>query len=170
MFLKIIKNVGIWGYVAFCILALLFIFGESTNDPGDSNPYLVIAMCAVSAVVLLLLTFKKVRYLQPMFIALSIIAIAMSFATTFFPDWWGSFRNTNGPVLGVAILILSLALAIWARQESRIAGFLMVLITLAPLIAEMILIREIHLGGSTGALSVPGVIAGFLILLGSGTR
>jgi len=110
---------------------------------------------------------KNVSFLRPMFFVLSLIAVLVSIGTTLFSDWWGDFRNTNGPVLGVAILILSFVKAFWARKESRTAGMLIVLITLAPLVAEVILVGEIHLGGSTGALSLPGIIAGALITLGS---
>lgn len=167
MFLKIVKNIGIWAYIIFCVLAMLFVFGESTDSAGDSNPYLILAVGVLSGAALLFLVLKNVSFLRPMFFLLSLIAIFVSLGTTLFSDWWGDFRNTNGPVLGVAILILSFVMAFWARKEARTAGILIVLITLAPLIAEVILVGEIHLGGSTGALSVPGIIAGTLMTVGS---
>lgn len=146
---------------------MLFIFGEVTDTPGDTNPFLVVVGCLVAIAALLYLVFRNVQFLRPLFIGLSSVSVVLSLSTLLFSGWWENFRNSAGPALAVATLILSFALAFWARREPRTAGLLIVLVTLAPLIVETIIVGEIHLGGSTGALSLPGIIAGTLITLGS---
>jgi hypothetical protein len=116
---------------------------------------------------LLFLVVKNVSFLRPMFIALSSLIVMLAIGTTLFSNWWGDFRNSNGPVLGVATVILAFAMAVWARREPRTAGLLILLVSCAPLAGEAILMHSIHWGGSTVALSLPGVIAGGLITIGS---
>ena len=34
---KVLRALGIWGYIAFGVFALLFVLGETLDDPGTSN-------------------------------------------------------------------------------------------------------------------------------------
>jgi hypothetical protein len=89
----------------------------------------------------------------------------VNLTTLFTSEWWDEFRNSNGPVIGVMSLVVSLALALWARVQTRLAALLIISILITPLLTEAIQFGRFHWGGSTAALSVPGILAGLLILL-----
>ncbi|MEN9923231.1 MAG: hypothetical protein RIS09_745, partial [Actinomycetota bacterium] len=153
--LKLIKDIGIWGYIMFGVVGILFVIGETFETPGTTNPWIVLTLCVVPLLVMLFLVFKRVVFLQGMFIAFSAVLVLLGFATTGFPDWWLEFRDTNGPVLGVATLVLSFVMAFWARQEPKLAGLLILFVTAVPFVTGAITEGGIHLGGSTAALTLP---------------
>jgi len=162
---RLLKNIGIWGYLIFGVVALLFIFGESLETPGELSAYLVIALTLLPLALMFVLIVKEVSYLKVMFIVLSIILVLLNLTTLFTTDWWNDSLNTNGPVIGIVSLVVSFALALWARVETRLASLLIILIMITPLLTEAIQFGRFHFGGSTSALSVPGILAGLLILL-----
>jgi hypothetical protein len=165
MFRKVIRDIGIWGYIAFGALALLFVIGEILDDPGGSQAVLFVVACVVPLALLVFLVIKRVAFIKPLMVTLSGVATLFGMLSAIIPRQWETFRFTNGPILGIAVLVITIAMAWWARYEARLAGLLMMAITLLPLIAESIGQGRVHIGGSSFALMFPGALAGLLIAL-----
>jgi hypothetical protein len=164
---KVLRALGIWGYIAFGVFALLFVLGETLDDPGTSNGVALIAMWMVPLAVLMVLVQLRVSYLRTVMLALSGLALVASVVIAVLPRGWLDFKFTNGPVIGIATLALTFAMAWWAHYEQRLAGMLIVLVSGVPLVAEMIAQGFVHWGGSTVALQFPGVLAGAMIWFSS---
>ena len=165
MFKKVLRNIGIWGYVAFGVLALLFVFGEILDDPGETQAVVFVTACIVPLAILMFLVFTKWIFIKPLMITLAVVSTLFGVVSAIIPRQWETFRFTNGPILGVAVLIITFTMALWARYETQLAGILMMVMTLTPLIAESIGQGRVHIGGSSFALMFPGALAGALILL-----
>jgi hypothetical protein len=151
MFRKILKNVGIYGYLVF-----------------DNNFWVVIGLVLgwtvpmAVLVYMLLRGYESVRYI---IVASTIVMLLCNVASGIWSDQWRAWEFTNGPVLGIAAFVITVAAAVWARTAPVPAGIVMILLGSVPVIVEALAMGFIHLGGSTGALSVPGVLAGTLIVL-----
>ena len=165
MFKKVLRNIGIWGYIAFGVLALLFVFGEILDDPGETQAVVFVAACLLPLAVLIYLVMVNVSFIKPLMVSLAVASTLFGVVSAIIPRQWETFRFTNGPILGIAVLIVTFAMALWARNEAQLAGLLMVVMTLTPLIAESIGQGRVHIGGSSFALMFPGALAGALILL-----
>jgi hypothetical protein len=165
MFRKVIRDIGIWGYIAFGALALLFVIGEILDDPGGSQAALFVIAFVVPLALLVFLVLKKVTFIKPLMLIITGATTLFGVVTAIMPRQWESYRFTNGPVLAIAVLVITIAMALWARYEARLAGLLMMAITLLPLIAESLGQGRVHIGGSSFALMFPGALAGLLITL-----
>jgi len=167
MFGKIAIKIGIWGYLAFAVLGLLFVSGYAFEDLPLAEVIANTAAWVLPMALGLWLVHSRYRHLKSLMIGLAAVVALISVGMTAFPRQWLSFRFTEGPVVVVAVLALAVVLAWWARHEPRIAGLLMLFIGLVPLIAESIAQGFVAWGGSSVAGLVPVTIAGALILLGS---
>ncbi len=167
MFKKVLRALGIWGYIAFGVLALLFVFGETMEDPGTSNTALLTAAWFIPLALLLTIVMLDVPHLKHIMVGLAGVLLLASVLMAANPRGWFEFKFTNGPVIGIATLVFTFVLAWYARREQGLAGILMFVLGFVPLLVESIAQGHIAWGGSSVALQFPGTIAGLMIWISS---
>ena len=163
MFKKVLRALGIWGYIAFGVLALLFVFGETLDNPGTSNAAVLTAAWFVPMALLLILVYFNVPYLKLVILVLSGLLLLASVLIAVNPRGWFEFKFTNGPVIGIATLAFTFALAWYALRNQMLAGMLMFVLGFVPLAVEAIAQGHIVWGGSSVALQLPATLAGVMI-------
>jgi uncharacterized membrane protein len=170
MFKKVLRALGIWGYIAFGVLALLFVLGETIDDPGTSNGPVLVASWLIPLAILMTLVLFKVPCLKQTMFGLAAVLLLASVWIAIDPHGWLDFKFTNGPVIGIATLVFTFVLAWYARSQQMLAGILMIVVSAVPLVVEAIAQGFVHWGGSSVALQFPGVLAGILIWASSSER
>jgi hypothetical protein len=161
----VVRNFSIWGYLVYSVLVSLFLIGETFDDPGGWDAVLLNLQWIVPLIALLIIAYINPRFARPLFIALSSVIVGMAFTQMIWTKEWQELKFQRGPVIGIATMVLCIALTIWARHKSSIAGFLMVISAGFPILAEALMIGTLRLGGSTAALTLPAVFVGILLMI-----
>ena len=158
------QKIAIGGYLAYGLLAGLFIVGETLDDPGGSQAVWLIASWLIPLVIGVVFAWRNPASTKFVFLGLTVLVVVVSFSQIFAKTQWRNWESDNGPILGIATLVVCICLAVWARKNANAAGLLMLVCGLAPIVAEVIEMRMLRFGGSTAALSLPAVMAGLALL------
>lgn len=161
--------------VLFGLLGGLFIAGYAFEDPGGWTAVLMTAGWVLPMLALVVYALVRKQAAGPVFVAVTVFvglgSVLDSLVTVVPRDDWG-------PVLGITVFALGVALAFLGLYRTRLAGLLMVALALVQLLATA-LVHVVHgelfsdegpglialLGGSSGAVVLPLLVIGVLFLM-----
>lgn len=133
----------------------LFIAAEILSDPGGVTGLLWVAAWLVPMAVLILLTLFApgvARVVLMVLVGMFVIAII---ATIIFANAWNDFENTHGPVSLVVAVALATPLVLLGRARPYVAGLLLVITVVVPIIAAMIAFLGVRtIGGGIAMITV----------------
>jgi hypothetical protein len=165
-------------YAAFAVMALfgllgaMFVAGEAFDDPGGWAAIAMTASWLVPLVALCVFAVLRPESAGPVLVAVTALVVGFTLADSAFgiiprDDW--------GPVAAIAVFALGVALAFLGLRRAMLAGVLMVVAGLAQFAAALLVIAvrttgegpgpRGMLGGSSGVVIVPILVAGFLFVL-----
>ena len=165
MFNKILKNVGIYGYLGFAVLAGLFIFGEISLDTEFRVVALIALGFTAALAVMMFLVLTRSPYAKLLIYSGAALIVLESIGSVVWAREWREWTSFNGPILPITAFVVSMVAAVWAFKQPKPASVVMMVVSGAPLVASVLQLGRMHLGGSTFALSIPGVIAGIMIFM-----
>ncbi|QNN51435.1 hypothetical protein [Nocardioides mesophilus] len=175
MLANVSRTAAVTFLLVFAVLGLAFFLGETAAEPGDIPAPIVAALVLVPTLGLSLAVLWRLSWAEP---ALTFAAVAVAlFALA--DGLFDLVPRDTGPVHAATALTLVAPLALLGRRDPRTAGQLLVLVGLAPVVA--LTARSLtggagaggSLGGSSGAVALPMVLGGLVLLLsaqGSGGR
>jgi len=147
----------------FAVLGGAFIVGSVMDDPGGLVAIGLIALWLVPMAGLCALAWRAPALAARVLSCLAALVVAGAIWFALDPHAWRTFENGHGPVrtIGVFALMLPLALLGWRRPE--IAGTLLLVVGVVPVVVAAVTER----GGmpSTMAVAVPATLDGLLFLL-----
>lgn len=159
------RKVAFYVLNGFAVLATLFIAGYAFEDPGGWQALGGMAAWIVPMIVLGLLAWRFPEEMHAPLLVLSLISIVVSWSQAVWFQNWRDFLNTAGPVLSIGTFALVYALNVYARYHDELfAGSLMVVVAISPILSQFVG-TGFHagiLGGSTGAMLMPGVLIGVI--------
>lgn len=161
----LLLKMAIGGYLAFGVLAGLFIIGESFDDPGGRQAIWMMISWLIPLVIGVIVAVRNPPIATFVFIGLTAGIVVSAISQLIAKTQWRSWESENGPILAIATLVVCISLAVWARKNPMLAGSLMLVCGFTPLLTEVIEMGRLHLGGSTGAMSAPTIVAGALMVL-----
>lgn len=170
-------------YVAFALMALfglvggLFVIGETFTDPGGWTAVWLTALWLLPLAALALFALLRPQQAGPVLVVATGLVLAFAVADSLLRiiprDEWG-------PVTAVSVFSVGVALAFLGLHRARLAGLLMVVAALTQF-AAIALGFVVHgggdgpgpgamLGGSSGVMVTPLLLAGALFLLADGSE
>jgi hypothetical protein len=158
-----LRRAGLVFACLFSVLAWFFIAGEAMSDPGGlKGAVLVVSWSAPLAALGALAWYRPARGTT----VLGDLTLALVVASVWFaadPQGWRSFENGHGPVRAIGLFVLMLPLALLGWRRPHVAGWMLLLVGLLP----MILASTARSAGvsSMTAIAVPATIDGILYLL-----
>lgn len=150
---------------AFVAVAMLFLIGETASDPGGWKAVGLITAWLVPLVGLSLLAFYRPS------IAVSVLAVAtlvpVAFGAWAMVDYagWRGWQDQVGPVSLVLVMVVGAASAVLGRSRPNAAGWLMVVVSVVPVLLAMLGSgSEWGFAASTGLMSASVLTCGLLYL------
>jgi len=150
----------------FGLFAWFFIAGEAMSDPGGLRGAGLVALWTVPwAALAVFAWFRPERATVVLaFLTAAVVVLAVWFALD--PGGWRSFENGHGPVRAIGVFVLMLPLALLAWRRPRIAGWMLLIVGLVPVLAASVAGGAGRAGlSSTLAVGAPAAIDGILYLL-----
>ena len=162
---KGLRRVGLGFACLFGCFAWLFIAGEAMSDPGGLVGVRLVALWTVPLGGLVVFAWYRPGPATAVleFLTAAVVVLAVWFALD--PGGWRSFENGHGPVRAIGVFVLMLPLALLGWRRPRIAGWMLVIVGLVPVLAV-----SVAGGGginSTMAVGTPAAIDGIIYLLSS---
>lgn len=129
----------------------VFVVGETLADPGGWVALGMLSAWLVPTALLSLLAWHRPALARPVLLGLVVAVVGVFAWSVLDPEAWRAFEDDTGPVRGVVTLALVAPLGILARRQPREAGWLLLALGLAPLVAAGALVLR---GGPRLPLSV----------------
>lgn len=145
----------------FSGLFVLFVIGETLDDPGGLPAIGLIALWLVPLLGLVWLARWRPDLAVPALTGLTAALLVVTTWATVTADSWRSFEDDHGPVRTVATFALVAAVGVLGLRQTGTAGVLLLVLGIGPLLIA----GTSHLArGSLTAVSSPAVLAGLLFL------
>ncbi|MGC9974227.1 MAG: hypothetical protein ABSC36_02395 [Gaiellaceae bacterium] len=135
------------------------------SDPGGLRGAGLVALWTVPwAVLAVFAWFRSERATAVLeFLTAAVVVLAVWFALD--PGGWRSFENAHGPVRAIGVFALMLPLALLGWRRPRVAGWMLLIVGLVPVLAASVSRGAGH--ASMMAVGAPAAIDGILYLLSS---
>jgi hypothetical protein len=148
----------------------LFVAGEMLSDPGGWYGLILVLSWVVPMVALSALALLRPTWAAPLLVSLVSLWVAASIATIVYASTWQEFEDTHGPVSLIIMVALCVPLIALGRTHSFLAGVLLLVVLVVPMLAGLgWVVSGAGLGG-TLALATVGtpfiVLAALLIRIG----
>lgn len=155
------------GWAAVVVLfTVAFVAGEAVQDPGGVEGALLAAGVVVPVLALVLLGLLRPAWAAPLLLVLTPLAVAglvwQAAAGAELRRW----QDTHGPLLAVAAFVVAAGASALGWHRPGLAGALLVVLGVAPVLAQGLSDRHGDLlGGSTAWLTVPAAVTGVVDLV-----
>lgn len=147
-------------YVAF---AALFLIGETVGDPGGWRAVGLIAAWLVPLVGLSALAFYRPSAALPTLAVAMVAPVGLGLWAMVDFEAWRDWQDRVGPVPLVPVVVLGAALAVAGLSRTSVAGWLMVTVTVVPVVlATLGSGSQRGFALSVGLISAPVLISGLL--------
>ncbi|MEZ5115419.1 MAG: hypothetical protein R2737_04045 [Candidatus Nanopelagicales bacterium] len=148
----------------------LFVAGEMLSDPGGWYGLGLVLAWVVPMLGLGALALLRPAWAAPLLIALVALWAAASVLTVVYASTWQEFEDTHGPVGLIVMVALCVPLVALGRTRSLLAGVLLLVVLVIPMLAGVAwVVTGAGLGGTLALVTVGMpflVLAGLLIIVG----
>lgn len=148
------------------LFTVAFVAGEAVQDPGGLEGALLAVGVVVPVLALVLLGLLRPAWAAPLLLVLTPLAVAglvwQAAAGADLRRW----QDAHGPVLAVTAFVVAAGASALGWHRPGLAGALLVVLGLAPVLAQALSDRHGDLlGGSTTWLTVPAAVTGIVDLV-----
>lgn len=160
---RAVTRLGFGIMAGFSLVGGLFIAGEAFDDPGGAAAVRLVLAWLVPLLVLVAMVVFAARWGPWVLAGLTVVMVVASVLFAVDPARWRTMEDQVGPVRAIAVFVLAAALGVLGLNRTALAGWLLVVVGLAPVIIS-------GLGDPAGVVtlsvvSVIPVIAGVLYLV-----
>lgn len=165
---RVLVLVGVLVGLASSGMWTLFVAAEILSDPGGAVAIAWIAVWFVPTLVVSAMTFFWPRVSRVVLLVLMAAYLLGIVAMIVWAQRWYEIENTLGPVQLVVALALSVPLLLLGLTHARAAGWLLIILVAAPLIAGLAAFAGVRVMGGAIAMVVVGaplIASGVLYLV-----
>jgi hypothetical protein len=153
-----------FGFVACTTVVIgLFILGETFSDPGGWRAVGLTALWLLPLLGLGAAAWLWPNQTAPVLIAATGLVVAVNIWSVVASHWQRDVENAHGPMRATAIFALGAVLGVLGLHRPRLAGILLLIISIAP--ADLVTLSGQRAGSSSlTLLAMPSGVAGALFL------
>jgi hypothetical protein len=155
--------IGFGILAGFSLIAGLFIAGEIFAEPGGVAALWLVLAWLIPLLVLVALALFAVRWGAWVLAGLSAVMVTANVWFVVDPVRWGTWEDQVGPVRTIAVFVLAAALGVLGLKRTAIAGWLLLVVGLAPVIIAGF--GDLAGVASLSVVSGPAVVTGVLYLV-----
>jgi hypothetical protein len=141
---------------------LLFVVGETLDDPGGVAAIGLIALWLVPLLGLVWLARWRPDLAVPVLAVLTGLLLAVAAWASADAGSWRSVEDDRGPIRTIATFVLVAAVGVLGLRRTRVAGLLLLVLGLGPVLIAGTTNQLAR--GSLMAVSAPAVVVGLLYL------
>ena len=131
---RFLRNFGFGVMMFMGAFFCAFVVGETRSDPGGFVGVGLVAIWAVPLAVLASFAWRSPDRAAGVFKVLTGAVVLLSLWHLVDRAGWSSFENEHGPVRAIAIFALLLALSFFAWRRPRLGGWLMLSVSVIPVL------------------------------------